>query len=742
MKCGTRELIVFALAVSASCLFFRYRGEIKCVAIASEQSQSVVAENGELIVWSSESPGGKTWANLGTGGKIEFLDNSGLNSSGKALTIRTGLEGFRSCGLNWKGWYPAEACDDVTRFCSLVFHIRQATAACDADLSISLVDNLKRDDNPVPGNSVSIVSDGILPRIDGQWRKVVIPLSKFAQNRSLRLDRLWEINFAHKGKGQVAFQIDRIAFSMDKGNTTPSFPIQPAFRAAARVDCDAPACRISEGIYGVCNLPEDRLRHYGIVVTRWGGNTSSRYNWKLNADNGAADWYFGNRGAPIRNLDETGYLRHLRTAQAARGTAYITVPMLGWVAKDNSSYSFPVKKHGPQKEADPANSDAGNGIRRDGTLIWAADPTDTSLAVGPDFVEEAVAFVVRQAGKADGKGVKYWVLDNEPMLWHQTHRDVRHEPLGYDELWERTVKYAEAIKRADPTAKVAGFCSWGWSDLFYSATDEASNHYARPDHHAHGSVPLAEWFIRKCGEYKKKHGMSVVDVFDFHWYPQGRLNGKTPYLGKGMDPKLNELRLRSTRDLWDPSYRQESWIDEASPGQATKVIRRIREWIDLHNPGMEISLGEYNFGGGDNITGGLAQADAFGILSREKVDLAFIWSAPEGTQNLAWTLFRNYDGCGGRFGESLIPAVSDHSDVAIYASRCRDGAITLVAINRNLGGPCEFAVNIAGIQGQLRSWCFEPSCENVHEVTTEHKRIDGNFSIKLPAASATILVIR
>ena len=148
---------------------------------------------------------------------------------------------------------------------------------------------------------------------------------------------------------------------------------------------------------------------------------------------------------------------------------YLTLPMLGWVAKDNGSYGFSVRKYGPQKQSEPGHDDIGNGLRADGQLVRANDPNDTSVAIGPDFVAEAIAFVSRHGAK---DGAKYWALDNEPMIWHQTHRDVRPEPLGYDEFWDRTVKYAEAIKKADPAAKVAGFCSWGWTDLFYSAKDE------------------------------------------------------------------------------------------------------------------------------------------------------------------------------------------------------------------------------------------------------------------------------
>ena len=71
---------------------------------------------------------------------------------------------------------------------------------------------------------------------------------------------------------------------------------------------------------------------------------------------------------------------------------------------------------------------------------------------------------------------------------------------------------------------------------------------------------------------------------------------------------------------------------------------------------MEICLGEYNFGGGDNVTGGLAQCDVFGILARESVDLAFIWYSPAGSQQWAWQLFRSYDGRGSGFGEQLLKA--------------------------------------------------------------------------------------
>jgi hypothetical protein len=735
MKNGFREFSVLLLAGVSVGAFFRYRDNPSA---ASDPGDEMAAD---LIVWNSDKPAGQTWASLGPRGKIEFPDGSGMGGQGKALTLRMTGDGYRGCGLNWKGWYPADAYDDVSRYGSLVFYIRQATDRDPFDLSVTLVDNVKRPKGEQASNVLHVVGDGGVPRIDGRWRKVVLPLEKFAQNKPLRLDRLWGIDFANVGAGEAVVQIDRIAFVAERPAGL-MFPARSEYKAAARLDLAAVGHPINDGIYGVCGLPDEKLRAYGITITRWGGNPSSRYNWKINADNGAADWFFKNRGAPIKDLAETGYLAHVRGAQKRDATTYQTVPTLGWVAKDHGSYGFSVKKYGAQKGAEPNQADVGDGRKPDGNHVCANDPRDTSVEAGPDFIAEAVRFVSQHAGPAAKGGVTYWALDNEPMLWHETHRDVRQKPLGYDELWERTVAYAEAIKKADPTAKVAGFCSWGWTDLFYSALDEGGDRYATcADRKAHGDEPLAEWFIRKCGEYKKRHGKPLIDVFDFHWYPQGQVSGQTPYSGKGMGLALNELRLRSTRDLWDPEYGQESWIRNAGDRKPTRVIRRVKEWVEKHNPGMELCLGEYNFGGADNITGGLAQADAFGILAREKVDLAFLWHTPEGTQELAWQLFRNYDGAGGRFGGQYVPLTGGHPDLAVHAAKRKDGATTIAIVNKNLGGECELKLEVPGLKGTMRVWRFDQDERRV--VTLPGSPVvDETITLKIPAASASMLVVK
>jgi hypothetical protein len=657
-------------------------------------------------------------------------------------------DGWRGCGLNWKGWFPADAGDDVTACTALVFHVRQVTKDADADLSVELVDNVKRKEGEHAGNAASVVGDGGVEAIDGEWRRVVIPLARFTAGKPLQLGKLWEIDFSNSGGKELTFHIDKIGFTAER-LVPPRFKPGPVYKASARVEVDKPAHAISEGIYGVCELPRDKLAEYRIAVTRWGGNPSSRYNWKVGADNGAADWYFKNRGGPLERLSDTGWLTHIERNQALDATTYQTMPMLGWVAKDSTSYGFSVAKYGPQKATEPGFPDVGNGVKPDGSFVTGNDPKDTSVEAPPEFIAEGVRFVVKKAGKADGSdgkpGVKYWVLDNEPMLWNSTHRDVHPKPLSYDELWDRTVKYGEAIKAEDPTAEVAGFCSWGWMDLYYSAADAADDQYrTKPDWKAHDKVGLGEWFIKKCAEYKKAHGgKALVDVFDVHWYPQAQIKGQGPYGGKGMDPGLNELRMRATRDLWDPKYEQESWIKNTGNYTPVALIPRVKKWISDENPGMKLCLGEYNFGGGDNVTGALAQAEVFGVLAREGVDLAFIWSTPEGTQEAAWRLFRSYDGKGGRFGDLWLPCESDSPDLSVFAARrTKDDALTVVAVNKNLHGPCEFALDLGKGKGKLRVWRIEQDApDKVVEAADQAGDVNGTVRLTLPAASASVLVV-
>ncbi len=81
----------------------------------------------ELVVWSGDNAPGQTWAKMGPKGSLAVAAEAGVGKSGKGLELRFDGEGWRGCGVNWKGWFPEDACDDASRYSSLVFQIRQVS---------------------------------------------------------------------------------------------------------------------------------------------------------------------------------------------------------------------------------------------------------------------------------------------------------------------------------------------------------------------------------------------------------------------------------------------------------------------------------------------------------------------------------------------------------------------------------------------------------------------------------------
>jgi hypothetical protein len=425
------------------------------------------------------------------------------------------------------------------------------------------------------------------------------------------------------------------------------------------LQCSAAGHPISPLIYGVGNDGNKAVWAMGATARRWGGNPTSRYNWELNTWSLTKDWFFRNAGEPKGSYDD-----FLQENQRRQVKTALTVPMLGWVAKDASSYSFPVSVFGPQEATAGDGPDAGNGVGRDGKPIRPGSPTRTSVPSTPESIERWVR-EIRMKDRARGRTVDSYILDNEPMLWNTTHRDVHPEPTTYDELLEKTLAYATAIRRADPDAKIAGPAEWGWLAYHYSAKDIANGGTgARPDRRAHDDLPLIPWYLRKTREYQQKTGTKILDLLDVHFYSMA--NGVGIGTGGQTDPLTAAVRIRTTRSLWDPTYVDESWINERM-----RVLPLLHQWIDENNPGLGLSIGEWNFGAETHMSGGLATAEALGRFGAENVTSAYYWTSPPENSPSYWAFraFRNFDALGGRFLDWSVPARGEAALASMFGSR-------------------------------------------------------------------------
>lgn len=455
----------------------------------------------------------------------------------------------------------------------------------------------------------------------------------------------------------------------------PSPPGQVA-QVPMVIRCDAASRPISQLIYGMGVMPthdEPEQWQLGATARRWGGNHTSRYDWRdgqaLDTGN---DWFFEN----VAYSDDRSVPADARFVDddVAHGVATaLTVPTIGWVAKDVTSCGFPVSLFGPQQATAFDRPDCGNGVTPSGRLITPGSPLQTSREMRPEDVGDWVR-TIRARDRARGaRGVQMYILDNEPMVWNQTHRDVHPRPVSYDELLDRTVAYATAIRDADPDAVIAGPALWGWPAYFDSAVDR--RRFVHPDRAAHGGEALLPWWLRHVRAVEERTGTKLVDVVDVHFYPAGA--GISIGTSGDTDPETSGRRIRATRSLWDPDYRDESWVRDTM-----HLIPRLQAWIDDNAPGLGISIGEYNFGAEEDISGGLAVAEALGRFGTLGVTSAFYWTYPPARSPAFWAFhaYRNFDGAGGRFLDASVPAESSSPLASVFASRDAGGDHMVVVL--------------------------------------------------------------
>ena len=428
------------------------------------------------------------------------------------------------------------------------------------------------------------------------------------------------------------------------------------------VDANANKHAIDSRIYGVAYATTAQLSDLNFTMNREGGNNASRYNWQQNADNKANDYYFESIGDSSATAGERGDSFVTNTRNAGVGAQpMITIPMIGYVANLGASRaklaSFLVSKYGAQQSTDYWFPDAGNGVRTDGTNITGNNPLDANIVSDSTFQQGWVQHLVTTFGTSANGGVRYYLYDNEPSLWQGTHRDVH--PVGptMDEIKNKIVDYGTKIRALDPGATLVGPEEWGWSGYFYSGYDQQYGGLhgwsTLPDRNNHGGMDYLPWLLDQLHQYDVANGKRLLDVFTVHYYPQG---GE---YGSDTSTAMQLLRNKSTRALWDPTYVDQSWINDK-----VQLIPRIKGWVNTYYPGTQTGITEYNWGAESHINGATTEADILGIFGRESLNIATMWTIPDASTPTykAMKMYRNYDGNKSTFGDTSVSASAPNPD--------------------------------------------------------------------------------
>jgi hypothetical protein len=521
-----------------------------------------------------------------------------------------------------------------------------------------------------------------------------------------------------------------------QAGASPSAPLGPV---SITVGATSRGQAISPGIYGVSQADAASLRALGATVNRWGGDPTSRYNWvQGHAWNAARDYGFRDTdySAPLQGSAADRFVAHTLQAGAA---ALITVPALGWVARDGDgrhrSVGVPAQGGPPLSPGsdriagyDPTANQALTSVpseaRKPGPLL---DPEPEGSVV---YQDEWVHHLVDTFGRAPA-GVRYYTIDNEPDLWSSVHTDVHPARMGYDDMLASYEAYAQAIRAQDPGALILGPDVSGWDSLLYSDLDRGDDGYrTHADRRSHGDQDFLPWWLGQVARQDAALGFRTLNLVDVHWYPQ-----EAGVYSAAADPATRVLRTRSTRTLVDPSYVDESWI-----GQRVALLPRLKSWIAEGYPGTGIAITEYNWGGEKDASGAVALADALGMFGREGVALATYWTfpPPDSPAGAAFRLYRDYDGRGATFGDTELPVtLPADTGVSAFAARHSDsGELDVVLVNERLTiAPVTVAVKSSNAHAGADLFQIAPDSSRIARLTVP----DITAPLTLPPLSVSLL---
>ncbi|HJU83328.1 MAG TPA: glycoside hydrolase family 44 protein [Holophagaceae bacterium] len=433
-------------------------------------------------------------------------------------------------------------------------------------------------------------------------------------------------------------------------------------------------------------------------VVRSGGNRWTAYNWETNASNAGTDWgpYSSDNYLSASSAPGAAVTDRIDAARAGGNAALVTLQMQGKVAADENGVVTSGEVATRFKDAVSAKGSA---------FTLTPDTTDGSV-----YMDEFLNLLKTKYldGFTSGSAKPIFVeLDNEPDLWNSTFNLIQPTALRYDQLIPKSIQLSRALKSVAPATKVFGPVSYGFSGYW--------NLQGAPDAPATITPDTYSWFLDDYLAQMKiasdGAGRRLLDALDLHWYPETYDSGVRITDDQSATPPaaLVSARLQAPRALWDPAFgpaaaqddnsdpnKDSSWIAVWVLGEPVRLIPRMKDKIAHGFPGTELSLSEYEYGGGLHISGALAEADCLGIFGREGLFSATYWAPGRTTGTGAYTtyepyilagfrMFLDYDDAGARFGDTgLSAATSDVADSSVYASMDAGvpDRVVIVAINK------------------------------------------------------------
>jgi hypothetical protein len=670
-------------------------------------SANIQAQNGQTIYTDSLQNGWENWS----WATVNLNNASPVRIGSASLSVNSGA---------WQAFYLHHSAFSTSGYTNLSFWIHGGVSGGQRLQVQALVNGTAQ---------TAVVLPSLVPN---SWEQTNVSLASLGV-ASATIDGFWIQDVS--GTTQPVYYVDDIALV---GGLSPT----PTPSGTVNISVDVTLNRhpINLQIYGVAHATTAQLQALNAPLNRSGGNNTSRYNWRQNADNRGNDYYF--QSIPFANQAGEVGDSFIQNSKNAGAQPMLTIPMIDWIARVGANReklaSFSISKYGAQTDRDwQWFPDAGNGIWTNWQNVIGNDPNDANVPNSVQFQQGWIQHLVGRWGIAVNSGLRYYILDNEYSLWHSTHRDVKPQGATMDETFAKMRDYAAMIKSVDPTAQVVGPEEWGWDGYRYSGYDlwyAPKNNWTFPDRAAHGNTDYVVWLLQQFRNDDATRGIRLLDFFTLHYYPQG---GE---FSNDTSSAMQLRRNRSTRALWDPNYTDESWINDK-----VQLVPRMKNWVAQNYPNTKIGLTEYNWGAENHINGATTQADIYGILGREGMDMATRWTTPDAATPTfkAMQMYRNYDGQNSGFGDIGVSATVPNPDnlSSFAAVRSTDNALTVMVVNKATTGT-QVKVNIANFNGSNTSQAWQLTSSNQIVRLADASVVGNAITTTVPAQSVTLFVVR
>ncbi len=455
-------------------------------------------------------------------------------------------------------------------------------------------------------------------------------------------------------------------------------------RIVVNVDATNETGEISPYIYGI-NAESD-ISGLSVNAIKQTDPRISSYNWETNYSNSGTGNISSNTidmvatYPPGRWVEPALYTEYLLT-KAKRynvSSRYVTLQLLDGVAADDSGNLYAGETDSRWLDVSPTK-----------VTVFEERPDVDDNAV---YMDEYVSYLVNRYGYAVDGGINGYFLDSEPENWYERFPSAVSGKVTADDLATRSIALADSVKQTDPTALVYGPSISGI---------EAFTSLKNPDDWAQYSREYSwfiDYYLMRMNDASHFAGTRLLDVLDIH-YSTEATNGLFDSVINGTDWFSHNTRMQAPRIFWDSTYTENSTI-AILHNQHIPLIPTLEASINMYYPGTELSFSEYNFGGGDHISGGIATADTLGIFAKYGVHMACLKPNTEDISfhKAAINIYTNYDGMGSGFGTTMVESDNGGDIMSSVYAAVDDGdssVMRMVMMNKNQNAPKNAEINIS-----------------------------------------------